>query len=169
MITLVQLPFNQPGLAFSTNVMIAILGLFTLGYGVLSWRNPTASWLKIGSRLTFLWGMTAVFVLAILYSPKILICYLWFIAFLALKEFFSITPTRRTDRRILFYAYLAVPIQFIFILLGWRQAFQLFMPIHVFLVQEPGARPLDLSASGLDFAGYRVLEAGKVEQGLMGI
>lgn len=44
------------------------------------------------------------------------------------------TPTRRTDRRVLFWAYLALPIQFIFILLEWRNAFIMFVPIHVFLV-----------------------------------
>lgn len=134
MITFVPLLHNQPGLAFVINGVITILALFTVGYWALAWRRPSPGLQKIGSRLSFLWGMTVVFGLAILYSHKILIFYLWFIAFLALKEFFSITPTRRTDRRILFCAYLAVPIQFVFILLGWRQAFQLFIPIHVFLI-----------------------------------
>ncbi|MEZ4617009.1 MAG: hypothetical protein R2867_16095 [Caldilineaceae bacterium] len=77
--------------------------------------------------------MTIAYLLALLLSPRILILYIWFIAFLALK-FFSMTPSRRADRRVLFVAYLSLPIQFILILLGWRQAFVLFVPIWVFLV-----------------------------------
>ena len=44
---------------------------------------------------------------------------------------------------------------------------QMGLPIYVFLVQEPGARALDVSDSGLDLSRFRVLEAGNLEQGLM--
>lgn len=133
MVTIGELLHNQPGLAMITNGVIAILMLVTAGYWGLRWRISTPALLKIGARLGFVWSMTFWFVLAILFSNKILILYLWFIAFLALKEFFSITPTRRADRRILFAAYLSLPIQFILILLGWHQMFVIFLPLYVFL------------------------------------
>ncbi|MEZ4736694.1 MAG: phosphatidate cytidylyltransferase [Caldilineaceae bacterium] len=134
MVTLAELLKNQPGLAMVTNWVIALLALTTLGYWLLLWFRPSPSLPKIGSRIAFLWVMTSFFVLAILYSFKILILYIWFIAFLALKEFFSMTPTRRTDRRVLFWAYLSLPIQFILILLERRNAFIMYVPIHVFMV-----------------------------------
>ncbi|MEZ4865938.1 MAG: phosphatidate cytidylyltransferase [Caldilineaceae bacterium] len=134
MVTLTELLQNQPGLALVTNWFIGILVLLTLGYWLLLWFWPTAGLPKIGSRIAFLWVMMLTFVLAILYTYKILILYIWFIAFLALKEFFSMTPTRRADRRVLFAAYLALPIQFILILLGLRNAFIIYTPVHVFLV-----------------------------------
>lgn len=134
MVTLAELLNNQPGLGMVTNGVIGLLAALTLGYWLLLWFRPTPNLPKIGSRIAFLWVVTIVFLLAILYSLKILILYIWFIAFLALKEFFSMTPTRRTDRRVLFWAYLALPIQFIFILLEWRNAFIMFVPIHVFLI-----------------------------------
>lgn len=134
MVTLLQLLQNQPGLPMVTNGVLASLAAITLGYWLLLWFRPSQSLAKIGSRIAFLWVVMSVFLLAILYSVKILVLYIWFIAFLALKEFFSMTPTRRVDRRVLFCAYLSLPIQFILILLERRTAFSLFAPIHVFLI-----------------------------------
>lgn len=134
MVTFEQLLHNQPGLALVTNSVLILLAVVTVIYGILAWRFPTPNFPKIGSRITFLWMLTGVFVISILYSYRILILYIWFIAFLALKEFLSMTPTRRADRRILFCAYLSLPIQFGLILLGWREAFIVFVPIHVFLI-----------------------------------
>ncbi|HRW08160.1 MAG TPA: phosphatidate cytidylyltransferase [Caldilineaceae bacterium] len=118
--------------------VVTLLALTTIGYGVLRQRLVPVRSLenlpKIGSRISFLWMMTFFFTLGLFISPKILILYIWFIAFLALKEFFSMTPSRRADRRVLFVAYLSLPIQFIFILLGWQHAFTAFVPIWVFLV-----------------------------------
>ena len=134
MVTLEQLVRNQPGLAAVTNIVVGMLVVATVIYGALAWRPPTPNLPKIGSRISFLWVLTTVFVLSILYSYKVLILYIWFIAFLALKEYLSMTPTRRADRRVLFCAYLSLPIQFGLILLGWREAFIVFVPIYVFLV-----------------------------------
>lgn len=134
MVTLLQLLQNQPGLPMVTNGVLASLAAITLGYWLLLWFRPSPSLAKIGSRIAFLWVVMSVFLLAILYSVKILVLYIWFIAFLALKEFFSMTPTRRADRRVLFCAYLSLPIQFILILLERRTAFSMFAPIHVFLI-----------------------------------
>lgn len=134
MVTFEQLLHNQPGLALVTNSVLILLAVVTVIYGILAWRLPTPNFPKIGSRIAFAWMLTAVFVLSILYSYRILILYIWFIAFLALKEYLSMTPTRRADRRILFCAYFSLPIQFGLILLGWREAFIVFVPIHVFLI-----------------------------------
>lgn len=134
MVTLADLLNNQPGLALVTGAVIVILAAISVGYGVLIRSHPSQSLPKIGSRITFLWGLTGVFVLAILFGYKLLILYIWFIAFLALKEFVSMTVTRRADRRVLFWAYLSLPIQFGLIWLGWQAAFRVFVPIHVFLV-----------------------------------
>ena len=37
------------------------------------------------------------------------------ISYLCLKEFLSLVPTRRTDRNVLLWAYLSIPVQFYFI------------------------------------------------------
>ncbi len=61
---------------------------------------------------------------------------LWFfgiVSFLAFKEYISIIPTRPTDRRTLFWAYLSIPIQYILIAQGHFVLSLIFIPIYVFL------------------------------------
>ncbi|MEZ4663820.1 MAG: phosphatidate cytidylyltransferase [Caldilineaceae bacterium] len=129
-----QLFTAQPDLAQAAVAFLLLLLAVTVGYLILSWRDQWSGLPKIGSRIEFLWVLTAVFWASILISPKLLILYIAFIAFLAFKEFLSITPTRRADRRVLFCAYWVIPIQFFFIWRGWREAFNVFAPIVVFLV-----------------------------------
>lgn len=61
---------------------------------------------------------------------------LWFfgiVSFLAFKEYISIVPTRPTDRRTLFWAYLSIPIQYLLIAQGHYVLSLIFVPIYVFL------------------------------------
>ena len=124
---------DQPDLVLALSAVIAILGLATAGYLLLKWLTPTRNLPKIGSRIQFLWIMTGLYLLAVVYSRTILLLFIWFVSFLALKEFLSITPTRRADRRVLFWAYLAIPVQYILIWLEWFEAFVGFVPLYVFL------------------------------------
>jgi phosphatidate cytidylyltransferase len=130
---LLQFPTLQPNLALALDGVFVALLLATVGLWLWQRQRPAGSLEKVGDRLQFLWLTLAIFVLASIYSNNLLILYLWFLAFLALKEFCSITPTRRADRWVLFWAYLAVPIQFGLILLDWRRTFIAFIPVYVFL------------------------------------
>lgn len=56
------------------------------------------------------------------------------ISYLCLKEFLSLVPTRRTDRNVLLWAYLAIPVQFYFIYTHWVTMFYLFIPLYMFLI-----------------------------------
>ncbi|HHI76213.1 MAG TPA: phosphatidate cytidylyltransferase, partial [Gammaproteobacteria bacterium] len=49
------------------------------------------------------------------------------------KEYLSIIPTRRADRRVLFWAYLAIPVQYYWIATGWYGMFIIFIPVFMFL------------------------------------
>ena len=125
---------TEPDLAIVAVAFLLALLIVTIGYLMLRWRGQWAGVPKIGSRIEFLWVLTTVFWLSILISSNLLILYIAFIAFLALKEFLSITPTRRADRRVLFCTYWVIPIQFFFIWRGWREAFVLFVPVFVFMI-----------------------------------
>ena len=123
---------GQSNLTIATIGVILILSLATIGYWLLERFSPTQGLPKIGFRIRFLWIMLAVFLVAVAYSPAFLILYLALLSFLALKEYFSITPTRRADRRVLFWAYLAVPLQFYWIWQGWYPLFISFIPLYIF-------------------------------------
>lgn len=129
---------DQSNLVIVMSAVIVILSLATLGYWLLRMVSvpmgevSSQSLSKVASHIRFLWTMSAFFVLALLYSPNILILYIAFLTFLALKEFISITPTRRADRRVLFWAYLAIPCQFYFISQAWYAVFMVFLPVYIF-------------------------------------
>jgi phosphatidate cytidylyltransferase len=66
-------------------------------------------------------------------SRTISLLFFAFVSFLALKEYLSLIPTRRADRRVLFWTYLAIPIQYWWIAREWYEMFIIFVPIYVFL------------------------------------
>jgi phosphatidate cytidylyltransferase len=57
-----------------------------------------------------------------------------FVSFLALKEYLSLIPTRRADRRVLFWAYLAIPIHYYWVGIAWYGMFIIFIPVYMFLL-----------------------------------
>jgi len=88
---------------------------------------------EVEQRVRSWWVMATIFVIAISISKNISLAFFGFISFLALKEYFSIIPTRRADRRILFWAYLAIPIQYYWIATEWYGMFIIFIPVYMFL------------------------------------
>ncbi len=124
---------TYPNLTTATTAVIVIMGLATVGLWLLKRFTSTQNLPKIRSRIVFAWILIGVFLLGVIYSLNYLFFFIAFIAFLALKEFLSITPTRRADRRILFLAYLTIPLQFCWIWLAWYEAFIYFIPVYIFL------------------------------------
>ena len=60
-----------------------------------------------------------------------------FISYLALKEYLSLIPTRRIDREVLLFAYLAIPIQYYWAAIDWYGMFIVFVPVWMFLFLPP--------------------------------
>ncbi len=80
------------------------------------------------------WAIAWTFGIAVLLSPGASVTFLAFVSFLALKEFLSLVPTRRADRRVLFWAYLSIPIQYYWAYTGWYGMFVVFIPVYMFLL-----------------------------------
>ncbi len=77
--------------------------------------------------------MALIFAVAMAVSRLISLIFFTFISFLALKEYLSLIPTRRADRRVLLWAYLAIPVQYFWIARDWYVMFLIFIPIYIFL------------------------------------
>ncbi|MBL8980363.1 MAG: phosphatidate cytidylyltransferase, partial [Gemmatimonadetes bacterium] len=75
-----------------------------------------------------------VFAVAIMIDRRLSIGFFGLVSFLALKEYFSLIPTRRADRRVLFWAYLSIPLQYYWIFRGWYGMFIVFIPVWVMLL-----------------------------------
>ena len=86
----------------------------------------------IRHRIRTWWTLAGIFSLALCISPRGGVIFFGFISFLALKEFLSMAPTRRADRRVLFYAYLSVVAQYYFAGAAHYQMFLVFIPVIMF-------------------------------------
>ena len=119
-----------------TTVLAGIWGLLILASAIvwsLTKFSPEKSYAELVQRTKSWWVMLGIFSFAILTNRIVSFIFLGFVSYLALKEYFSIIPTRRADRRVLFWAYLSIPIQFYFAAIGWFGMFIIFIPIYMFL------------------------------------
>ncbi len=85
-------------------------------------------------RIKSFWLIIILFTLAFAVNKIVAFLFIMFISYLALKEYFSLISTRRVDRRVLLWAYLAIPLQFYFIYIGWFAMFYLFVPLYMFML-----------------------------------
>ena len=74
------------------------------------------------------------FSIAITLNTTTAVVFFGFLSFLALKEFLSLIPTRRADRRVLFWAYLSIPLQYYWVGTAWYGMFIIFIPVYIFLL-----------------------------------
>jgi phosphatidate cytidylyltransferase len=114
--------------------IFAILVLATVVLWVLGRWKPQADWSELKARVRSWWVMAGVFALALALSRRVSLVFFAFVSFLALKEYLSLIPTRRADRSVLFWAYLAIPVQYYWIDLRWYGMFIIFIPVYMFLL-----------------------------------
>ena len=124
----------QPNVLYALGGVFAVLVLASVIVGVLAAvrRNKDYSELKL--RMRSWWIMIGIFSGAILLSPTSAVVFWGFVSFLALKEYLSLIPTRRADRRVVFWAYLAIPIHYYWVGIAWYGMFVIFIPVYMFLL-----------------------------------
>lgn len=88
---------------------------------------------ELAARIRSWWIMAIIFALALLLGRIAMLVFLGLVSFLALKEYLSLIPTRRADRAVLFWVYLAIPIQFYWVGTDWYGMFAVFIPVYMFL------------------------------------
>ena len=125
--------------AIAPNARYALLGLFALLVFasvivfVLTRVSPEKDHQELILRMKSWWVMVTVFALAILLHRDVSIWFLALVSFLALKEYLSLISTRRADRRVMFWAYLSIPVQYYWITIAWYGMFIIFIPVYMFL------------------------------------
>ena len=118
---------------YATAGIYAVLVLASIVVWVMRLRNPGERYQELASRTESWWWMIGAFTLCILFNQTVAIVFLAFISYLALKEYLSLIPTRRIDREVLLFAYLAIPIQFYWAAIDWYGMFIVFVPVWTFL------------------------------------
>ncbi|MEQ1528333.1 MAG: phosphatidate cytidylyltransferase [Methylococcales bacterium] len=129
---------NWFGLPVSVQIAFAaiavLLGTASLVSIQLVRAHPDRDYNELRQRIRTWWLIVAVFAVAVLANRTISVLTLGLVSFLAFKEYLSLIPTRRADHRVLFWAYLAIPVQFYWVWLGWYGMFIIFIPVYVFLL-----------------------------------
>jgi len=112
----------------------ALLFLASLASIALVRARPERDYTELRQRVRTWWLIAGVFAAAVLFNRTVSVAVLGFISFLAFKEYLSLIPTRRADHRVLFWAYLAIPVQYYWVWTGWYGLFIIFIPVYVFLL-----------------------------------
>jgi phosphatidate cytidylyltransferase len=110
----------------------AALVVATLIVLALRFRRP-GHYEELADRTMSWWWMIGAFTFAIAVNKTVAIVFLAFISYLALKEYLSLIPTRRIDRGLLLFAYLAIPLQYYWAATDWYGMFIVFVPVWLFL------------------------------------
>ena len=126
-------PNVHPRVLAALGGVFAILIVATTVLWLLGRWKPDLRLDEVRLRVRTWWIMAGVFTLALVFDRTISLVFFAFLSFLALKEYLSLIPTRRVDRAVLFWAYLAIPIQYLWIGMEWYGMFIIWIPIYIFL------------------------------------
>lgn len=107
------------------------------------------------------WVLCTVLAAAFLMGLTATVVLFWLIAFWALREFITLTPTRPSDHRTLFWVFfLCTPLQFALVAMNWYGLYSILIPVYAFLLI-----PTNIALSG---DPKRFLErSAKIQAGLL--
>lgn len=111
----------------------------TTGIGLVLARGVSgpearATIMNLNVRMRAWWVMCAVFSVALLTGGVGSMVFFGLVSFMALKEFITLTPTRRSDHRSLLWAFFVItPLQYWLVAKGWYELFSILIPLHAFL------------------------------------
>src|SRR4051812_1428555 len=123
-------------ISMNDNIIVAIIGVWgllitgSLTVGILAKAYPQHNHQELIQRTKSWWFMLSIFTLAMTINRNISFVFLGILSFLALKEYFSMIPTRVVDRKVLLWAYIAIPIQYYLAAIGWYKMFIIFIPVY---------------------------------------
>ena len=122
-----------PVLPYALGGIFVLLAIASLSIRLLQRARPARDFTELRLRIRTWWWIVAIFCLVVVPGPSVALVVLGLVSFLAFKEFLSLIPTRRADYRVLFWAYLAIPLQFYWVHLAWYGMFIIFIPVYMFL------------------------------------
>jgi len=117
--------------------MDAVHWTFSAIFGVLLIGEIAAARIggkELKARIRSWWVIVTLLAVGLLTHYTTGIVLFAFISFLAFKEYLSLIPTRRADRRVLFWAYLAIPLQYWLVYTKWYGMFVILIPVYFFLL-----------------------------------
>ncbi|MCZ6560444.1 MAG: phosphatidate cytidylyltransferase, partial [Gammaproteobacteria bacterium] len=110
--------------------IVTLLVAATLAVLLLVRIKPNVDFSELKLRTRTWWVLITVLMIATVLGKVVSLIFLGLVSYLALKEFLSLIPTRRSDRPILLWAYAAIPIQVYLAASGRADLVLVFVPIY---------------------------------------
>jgi phosphatidate cytidylyltransferase len=130
----------------------------------LRWRArrlPSAVLDNLTARIRAWWVMAAIMALAFVFGKLGMVVLFAFVSLFALREFITLTPTRRGDYFALVAAfYVVLPLQYWWVWTGWYGMTTLLVPVYAFLL-------LPILSALYGDTTYYLERTAKVQWGLM--
>jgi phosphatidate cytidylyltransferase len=90
---------------------------------------------NLNARIRAWWVMAIIFFVAIAGGSNGSLLLFAIVSFLALREYITLTPTKRADHRALFWAFFVItPLQYLLIGIRWYGLFSIFIPVYAYLL-----------------------------------
>jgi phosphatidate cytidylyltransferase len=129
---------NEPVTVHLLVALLAVLVVAAMAAGV--WKRSARDGIArecaalVLARVRMWWAMSAVLLVATLAGRMGSVLVFGLTSFLLLREFVTITPTRRGDHHVLFWVFFAIlPLQYYFLAIGWYGMFIIAIPVYAFL------------------------------------
>ncbi|WP_410499298.1 phosphatidate cytidylyltransferase [Chitinibacter sp. S2-10] len=123
-----------PQLQYALLAVFALLIIASVTVKMLGLRYPSKDWRELKARINTWWWIVLVFSLTLLGHKYLALSVFALVSFLAFKEYLTLSATREADHIVLFWAYLAIPLQYFWIGISWYGMFVLFIPVYMLLL-----------------------------------
>jgi phosphatidate cytidylyltransferase len=157
------MPVLNAKLLIFAGILAVLIVATTIGVVLkrrISPRAPHSVIDNLNARIKAWWVMVALVALAIWIGPLAVIGLFAFVSFQALREFISLTYTRRGDHLALMLSFFVfLPYQYYLLATGWYGLFAILIPVYAFLL-------LPIASLGGDTKRF-FERAAKVQWGLM--
>jgi phosphatidate cytidylyltransferase len=146
--------------AWALTGVFALLVTASAAVWWLNRRSAAPASPELAARVRSWWWIVGIYAVAAVIDDTMSLVVIALVSYLALKEYLSLIPTRRIDRTVLLWAYLAIPVQFYWAGIEWYGMFVVFIPVWMFLFL-----PLVMALQG-ETKGY-LTAVGTLGWGLM--
>ena len=126
---------------FTLSMMLApyaVLIVASTVAGILSWRagpEPSPTLVNLTQRINAWWVMVILMSIAFLFGKNGILLLFAFVSFAALREFVTLTYTRRSDHWVLLGMFgIVLPFQYSLVWMEWYGLFTIFIPVYCFLI-----------------------------------
>jgi phosphatidate cytidylyltransferase len=124
---------QKQDILFVVAIVFALLTTASTTFFIWRKLQPNANLKELKQRTKSWWIMVVFAAFTILIHRSISFIFIGLLSFIAFRELYSILDFRDKDRRAIFCAFLAIPVQYYLAYIGWYELFIIFIPVWVFL------------------------------------